>query len=127
MTDAELKEKMEERQMCEEAPGVIITALMMITMICTNLIFASTTTTTTIIITILNIGAKLNSKVCTHLLIFASIFLVVVTLPLSLCLIIKVIFIFKISYFSVFFSLSSISSQGGLSSHLKLFAKYQHL
>ena len=23
MTDAELKEKMEERQMCEEAPGVV--------------------------------------------------------------------------------------------------------
>ena len=30
------------------------------------------------------------SKVCTYLLIFASIFLVIVTLPLSLCLIIKV-------------------------------------
>ena len=24
MTDAELKEKMEERQMCEEAPGVVL-------------------------------------------------------------------------------------------------------
>ena len=35
MTDVELKEKMEERQMCEEAPGVINTptAIMMITKI----------------------------------------------------------------------------------------------
>ena len=36
MTDAELKEKVDERQMCEEAPGVIITAIiimMMITML----------------------------------------------------------------------------------------------
>lgn len=34
MTDIELKEKMEERQMCEEAPGVINTAIMIITNIC---------------------------------------------------------------------------------------------
>lgn len=113
MTDAELKEKMEERQMCEEAPGVIITAIRMITMMCTNMIFASSTTTiiSTIIIIIstnninITILVKLKSKVCTHLLIFASIFLVVVTLPLSLCLIIKVILIFEISITSLSFSL----------------------
>ena len=74
--------------MCEEAPGVINTAFIYYDHqddhqpdLCLIII-------TIIIITI----TTLDIQVCTHLLIFASIFLVVVTLPLSLCLIIKVIF-----------------------------------
>ena len=71
MTDAALKEKMEERQMCEEAPGVGQDHLDHD-----------------------HHHNHQDQQVCTHLLIFASIFLVIVTLPLSLCLIIKVGFDF---------------------------------